>query len=821
VNASHRVLLLDTAESTPNHYLCLGVEQALRAHPRVESVVRAGHRDAVRTAQEQDFTLFLAFRGETLNRPICERLAALCSHSAIWLTEDPYEQPANLEHAPLFDLVFTNDSGSAGSYGPSGRHLPLAAAPELCHRPVREREADYRYDLLFIGTAWPNRVSLVRELLAGLPGRKIKVALPHNPHLPEPHLPLPRSSYDWRTSFEDFARLANRSRLVLTLHRSFSSSGGGVAARTPGPRLFETALAGGCQLVDAALPETEAYFTPEAHYAPFRDASECLAQARRLLDDPDRRMAMARAAQAHALAEHCFGRRVETLLGEVERLGPAARPPAVPRARRRVLFTGHNVVGVRPFGGVEVYQQVLATGLRDDHEVLYYTPDRSDATGRTYLLRDSELRVQRRVEVAAPHSRQLLTCGEREARYAELLRETAPDLVHYHHFIGHVPSLPFISHALGVPSVYSANDFYAVCDDFNLMHYDGRHCNTFELPVASCDVCWMAREELPSGSQSARRAFFARALAAVDVLHFNTAGIRRLFTQMFPRNDPEASTVVRGLPIPAAEAAPARPPARRPLRVAAVGNFTRIKGAEVMIRAFNELRSAAVHFDVYGAVDHEFGPVFEALKLPNVTLHGGYEPGALRGLLAEADLSLHVSIWPETYVLTLSEAWQAGVVPIVADIGALGERVTDGANGFKIAPQQAGVLVQLLRNLIAEPERIDAARAGIRPDLWVTESQHVATMREVYDRLCARWTAPGPAAGPLAAHHRPVTLERCGVLVRRPVWVGGGERPLAPFAGDGAGASVLHRLRAHLRRHGMLQTGRKVMTKLRDRYGRR
>ena len=40
----------------------------------------------------------------------------------------------------------------------------------------------------------------------------------------------------------------------------------------------------------------------------------------------------------------------------------------------------------------------------------------------------------------------------------------------------------------------------------------------------------------------------------------------------------------------------------------------------------------------------------------------GKMPGSIDQRLMDFDVSLHLSIWPETYCLTLSEAWRAGLV---------------------------------------------------------------------------------------------------------------------------------------------------------------
>src|ERR1700732_3326798 len=129
MNPRWRVLLLDTKDGNPNHYIVLAIEAALGNHPQVELVRCPGYADALHVAIKEHCNLFLAFDGEGLDRGLCRRLASVCGTSVLWVTEDPYERHVNVQNAVLFDFVFTNDSGSVQAYPRGAYHLPLAAYP--------------------------------------------------------------------------------------------------------------------------------------------------------------------------------------------------------------------------------------------------------------------------------------------------------------------------------------------------------------------------------------------------------------------------------------------------------------------------------------------------------------------------------------------------------------------------------------------------------------------------------------------------------------------------------------------------------------------
>jgi glycosyltransferase involved in cell wall biosynthesis/spore maturation protein CgeB len=735
-----RVCLLDTKDGNPNHYIVLAIEAALRNHPHVELVRCPGHADALPVAIKEQCNLFLAFDGEGLDRGLCRRLASVCGTSVLWVTEDPYERDVNVRNAGLFDFVFTNDSGSVQSYEGGAHHLPLAAYPKfnLCEIPSQD-ENHYLYDLFFVGTAWPNRVDFLKALLARMPGMSLKIGLTGNEHLPAPNLDLPPSSYAWRVPNSEMARLANRSRVVLTLHRDFSGSGCPSQAATPGPRLFEVALAGGFQLVDLSLPETSAFFRVDEEFVGFRTLDECCEQIRCFLDKPTFRLTIARAAQRRCLAEHLYEHRVDRLLGIVSAKRPAAAQRAsIARAHSekiRVLYVAHNVVNVRPFGGVEVYVDELVRKLPERYEPFVYYPDRRYPLGQVMVCENARTGKKTRKVLPGPIDEGSLHDFERESYFAELLHERRIDLVHVQHLIGHPWSLPLVARTLGLPVVMNFSDHFAVCTHFNLIHSSRQYCNIPARPAGTCDYCLREQDGARVGSQASRRAFIAAILANVDLMVFPSESAREITKSLYAAVSDDARVWVEGLPI-------SDRPQRRlsgsnpgPLQVVVAGNFDHIKGGDALCRVFDSMRSEDIEFHVYGHVRPPYDEILRALAVPNVRLHGAYEPGSIRASLDGKDAGLFLSIWPETYLLTLSEAWNAGVVPIVSDIGAAGERVAHRVNGLKVPVNEPASVVNLLRELISDRRELQRLRRAIHPGLYCTISGHVQRLTRRYEEL--------------------------------------------------------------------------------------
>lgn len=738
---NYRILLLDTKSSNPNHYICLAIREALSSSINVELVVKADLHSAINLALHNNCNLFFAFDGEELHREICLKLAGICGKSVLWVTEDPYEINKNIANSEIFDLVFTNDSASVSEYGGKGRHLPLAGAKPFHFLPILGA-GSLRYDLFFAGTAWPNRVQLLKKFLDGSRDEdsiKTKIALPSNEHLPSLNLALPRSQLNWRTSPVDFARFANMSLCTLVLPRVFSTSGDREFAETPPPRLYEAALAGTVQLVQSNISEANQYFTENKEFIFFDDAEQLKLKIKKLRKEPDLRYEIAKNSQARALEMHCYEHRVATIFSELSNIGLKSSESseslikdAQNTVKKRLLYVAHNLVQHGNFGGVEVYLKSISSLLCDDFDIYFYVPNPSNSKGT--ILLDHDGRRLREYDFSAAYSPFQLSCTEREQAFSSLISEFEISIVHFHHFIGHVPSLIEIAKTLGVRTAYTFHDFYSICHNFTLVSFKGGYCHPEKISPAQCDVCLLNGHRISPGSQAARRAFWDRILYSIDIPIFNTKGGYELVARVFPSLASNKSAVV--LPVPVNNLSNASgnysDVGSGPLKVAILGNFTRFKGGDIISRAIPLLGNSNIEFHIFGRLDRDYLSLNERNVFPNVVVHGEYEPGHPPIALSTCNVSLHLSIWPETYCLTLSEAWDRGLVPVVSDIGALGERVNDGVNGLKILPNSEGELIQALLRLMETPGLLSKLRSGINSAPVSRIDNHIAELKNVY-----------------------------------------------------------------------------------------
>jgi len=725
----------------PNSYLTLAVLDAARQLFGAENVELADNRSLAPIAARGEHELLICLDGQRLHQGLLRRVRRSFRSMALWLFEDPFMLDYNVQNIDLFDAIFTNDPACVGQYGGKGHYLPLAASRRFHFRPVR-KDGELEYDIFFAGTMWPNRIQSLRRIVNAFPHARLKLVCPTNEYLPPLPSDLARLAIQWPISHESFIDFANASRVTLTMFRDYASHGDVGQATAPGPRLYELGLAGTAQVVECGDAMEQRHFDALGGVDVVRDPGDLVRAVRRLLETPTLRAERAHEAQQQVSARQLYTHRLQIIRGvtgaDVTRR-PATSPlPAAAGSgsrRMRVLMCTHSTIHRNEWGGVEVYQQTLVAMFEREIEVFFWL--RRD--GQCQLM-DDKGTVLERFDMHDIGWLDSLTDAPEEMAFSNVLGEYGFDLVHFQHLGHHTASLPIIAKAAGVGTVFSAHDFFLVCSRYNLLNHEQVFCDIGNKSISACDICLRIAENLPAGVQQTRRAFMVEVIRSIDVLLFGTAYSEQLTRRIYPELERRRS-VVLGIPMPSGTIIDT-PPERveqedTPLVVAVVGNFLRSKGADTIMSIIEEANPLLFRFHLLGNADPAYAEVFARWNKPNVVYHGRYAPGDLTSV-AQADVALHLSIWPETYCISMSEIWQAGLIPVVSDIGAFHDRVEHGVNGFKVRVGDTSAVLDTLELLRADPRLRRTMRGHIGPHLWTEHREYATRLLELYRSVAPR-----------------------------------------------------------------------------------
>jgi glycosyltransferase involved in cell wall biosynthesis len=270
----------------------------------------------------------------------------------------------------------------------------------------------------------------------------------------------------------------------------------------------------------------------------------------------------------------------------------------------------------------------------------------------------------------------------------------------------------------GFRLLLSIHDFALFCPRPHLVERPAERFCDYCRDLERCRRCLAADWRVEEGFQARRREVARELLLAAEAVVYPSSFLRERHADLFGPLDPTRQHVIE----PGVDLKSAPPPSPRPVRhLAYVGAVHPHKGAlvfEEVVKAMASTPGLPLRFTVLGGGDPRI--LARLRRLPRVHVRGYYRAGSLPSLLRReaVDLALLLSIWPESYGITLDECRAAGVPVVAFDHGAMGERIRrDGGGRLVPAGGNAAAVVDALTapstaTLVAKAGLPDPARAA-------------------------------------------------------------------------------------------------------------
>ena len=403
----------------------------------------------------------------------------------------------------------------------------------------------------------------------------------------------------------------------------------------------------------------------------------------------------------------------------------------------KILMVVHNFPP-HTFAGVELHVYDLARVLAERNEVhVLYRVEDPDAREFTLTRSTYEgvgvIRVVSNLTAQDPGDPEVST-GLRNV-FGEVLRELAPDVVHFHHLLFLSADLPLEARALGFPTLVTLHDYWYLCCRIQLYVPGQGRC---EGPsVFRCAGCFDHPNRLVRAARRfatlldgiagpwlegtrlldersvfryhARRIRRNRAvLRSYDVLLANSEHLRRRYLRF---GAPENRTRVIRLGMDTAVLRRSRHEPGAKVRFGYVGSIVEHKGLQVLLEAFRRVPEATL--EIHG--NCELNEAVRAFRAgleppPNVRFMGGFDHREIGRVLERIDVLVVPSLWEEAYGLSVDEAKAAGIPVLASRIGGIPEHLVEGKEGFLFTPGSADELERLVRRLAGRPDRVRALR---------------------------------------------------------------------------------------------------------------
>ena len=429
----------------------------------------------------------------------------------------------------------------------------------------------------------------------------------------------------------------------------------------------------------------------------------------------------------------------------------------------RILHAIHDFLP-RHQAGSEIYAFELCRALARSHDVTVLCADFDPTRPHGHIT----WRVHGGVPVAEIVNNWI--CASFEDSYRSpaitrscehVLRAVQPDVVHVHNLLNLSFDLPALARARAVPVAATLHDYTLVCAS------GGQRIHKAESHVCDAidsDRCARCFVQSPFHAQMSFGAVATAAHAPTTVRQTAMAFARRFpgITSLLIRAAAHTrTTVVTPADIEARLAAaravfddvdvfvaPSRsiaaefirfgvdasrirvsdygftPLARRErtasqkLRIGFVGTLVWHKGIHVLIDAVRDLPPAAYELKIFG--DPNVFPSYtqdlraRAAGRP-IRFMGPFDRDRLADVYSTIDVLVVPSLWLENSPLVIHEAFMAGVPVVASRIGGIPDLVAHEINGLLCTPGSTSDLAAALRDLVANPERVEALACGVPP----------------------------------------------------------------------------------------------------------
>lgn len=390
-----------------------------------------------------------------------------------------------------------------------------------------------------------------------------------------------------------------------------------------------------------------------------------------------------------------------------------------------------------PKGGADVYALQLSDLLRaEGHEVIPFAMQHRENLATPYakyFVSEVDLRKREGVFSNIKKAARVVYSFEARRKFARLLRDTKPDVVHIHNIYHQLsPSVLHAAAAARVPVVMTVHDYKLFNPNYSMFGHGGMVCEH-----GAGGRYW---ETVRYNCMGSRGASMTVALEAY--LH----GWLRTYEKHVQRFISPSKFVIdiaasrgwdrtRFVHIPNFVQRMAPPKKRGKACILYVGRLSVEKGLLYLLEVAKMIAPIPVVLVGRGPEEDALRSRAGELGLQNVTFAGFKKGAELWSMIAGASAVVLPTVSYENAPLAALEAQMLGKVVIATRVGGIPELITDGENGLLVPPRDALSLAKAIETVWYMPEAERGAMEGLARERVMREhdpEDHVRRIVAVY-----------------------------------------------------------------------------------------
>jgi glycosyltransferase involved in cell wall biosynthesis len=410
--------------------------------------------------------------------------------------------------------------------------------------------------------------------------------------------------------------------------------------------------------------------------------------------------------------------------------------------------------------GSEVYSQTLCLGLAErGHSVDVFTRE-EDSFAPDFNLRTEQDQDDKRITVHLvnnPRMKDRYRVGEIDRRFAEILEEVKPDIVHFGHLNHLSTGLVEVANSKNIPIVFTLHDYWLMCPRGQFMQFFSENENDIwaccqnqknEKCAKLCYARYFTGEsehllydfEYWTNWIKHRMKHTREITKMVDIFIAPAKYLYDRFHKDFDISENKLVYLDYGFDL-----------SRFGLRTRTceesfvfgyIGTHIPAKGIHILIQAFGRLKGNAI-LRIWG---RPRGQDTEALKSMASTYGNRIEwlteyknQNIVEDVFNFCDSIVVPSVWVENSPLVIHEAQQARVPVITANVGGMAEYVRHEENGLLFEHRSIDSLAEQMQKFVDNPEI--AKKLGNRGYLFSENGdipdigKHIRDIEGIYQQL--------------------------------------------------------------------------------------
>lgn len=328
--------------------------------------------------------------------------------------------------------------------------------------------------------------------------------------------------------------------------------------------------------------------------------------------------------------------------------------------------------------------------------------------------------------------------------YVAILHELKPDVVHILHIMNIGLELIYAAVTLNIPVIYVVVDFYPVCPSYNLLDANNTFCALPETPRI-CNHCLATKLQLGNGQTPVMQMWreeHLHALSEVTHLVFLSEDTRSWVLKAYPSLAEKPFSIIPFYFRSTEGALELREESSiSQVDLVVVGYPAVQKGSALLDWLVPELARRDLTVAFLGSEARHW--LWEDAVRDHCRFLGRYpaQEAVARLKQLQPRAALLLSPWPETYMRTLDEVWQAGIPAIVLNIGAPAERIQTLGGGLILPRSTPHQWVDLIEYFVTELAADLPIPNPVETQEYILANRYVELYDAVIHQQCA-WAEP-------------------------------------------------------------------------------